>query len=281
MRLVTMRTPAGTRAGRVDGDDVIELPFPDVGALLASGEDWRGRMDGGPRRPLAEVELAPVVVAPHKILCLGLNYRSHIEEMGRPLPTHPTVFAKFARALIGAGAAIMLPPESAAVDWEAELALVVGATVRRAPASEAVRAIAGYTVANDVTLRDWQQRTNQWLQGKTFEATTPVGPALVTTDEIDGDPGAPDLEIRCTVDGVEMQRARTGDLLFAPAEIVAYLSTMITLEPGDLILTGTPGGVGAGRDPKVFLEDGQTVRTAVEGLGELVNPCRREPPARA
>ncbi|MBA2316779.1 MAG: fumarylacetoacetate hydrolase family protein [Euzebyales bacterium] len=277
MRLVTLRTPAGTRAGRVHGDGIVELPFDDLDALLRSGTDWRDRAGAdGPRHPLDGADLAPPVRAPRKIVCLGLNYRAHILEMGRALPAHPTLFAKFARALIGPSDSIALPPESATVDWEAELGLVIGRSVRRASEAQAVAAIAGYTVANDVSMRDWQLRTDEWLQGKTFEASTPVGPALVTPDELDGDPGAPDLEISCDVDGEVLQRARTGDLLFNPGDIVAYVSTLVTLEPGDLILTGTPGGVGAGRDPKVFLRPGQTVRTTVEGLGELVNRCEEE-----
>ncbi|CAN5496155.1 fumarylacetoacetate hydrolase family protein [soil metagenome] len=272
-----MRTPDGHRAGRLDGDDVVLLPFADVGALLASGEGWRDAASGdGPRQPLADIALAPVVPAPRKILCLGLNYTSHIREMGRDLPTHPTIFGKFARTLTGPNDPIVLPSASDEIDWEVELALVVGREVRHASHGEAVAAIAGYTIANDVSMRDWQWRTTQWLQGKMFEASTPVGPLLVTPDELDGDAGAPDLEVTCEVDGQVMQGARTGDLLFTPADILAYASTIITLDPGDLLLTGTPGGVGAGRDPKVFLQPGQTIRTTIEGIGELVNHCQAE-----
>jgi len=217
-----------------------------------------------------------VVPNPRKVLCLGLNYESHILEMGRDLPPHPTLFGKFARTLTAPRDPIPLPPESSEVDWEAELALVVARTVRRASRREAIDAIAGYTVANDISMRDWQWRTTQWLQGKIFDSSTPVGPVLVTPDELGVDAGAPDLEIRCEIDGQEMQRSHTGDLLFDPADIVVYVSTILTLEPGDLILTGTPGGVGAGRQPCIFLEPGQTVRTAVEGIGELVNRCEKE-----
>lgn len=277
MKLVTARTRDGNRAGRVDGYQVVMLPFSDVGALLASGDRWRDAAAGdGPRQALDDLELAPVVPAPRKVLCLGLNYASHIREMGRDLPAHPTLFGKFARTLTGPRDPIPLPPESDEVDWEAELALVVSRLVRRASRGEAIEGIAGYTVANDISMRDWQWRTTQWLGGKMFDGSTPVGPALVTPDELGGDAGAPDLEIRCEVDGEVMQRSRTGDLLFDPADIVAYASTILTLEPGDLILTGTPGGVGASREPRVFLQPGQTVRTAVEGIGELVNRCEKE-----
>lgn len=277
MRLVTMRTDTGTRAGRVDGETVTELPFVDVGALLRSGDDWRVRasVDGREQR-LGDLDLGPVVSSPGKIVCLGLNYTSHITEMGRELPEHPTLFAKYASALTGPADPIPLPPESAAVDWEAELAVVVGSRIRRASLEQAGRAIAGYTVANDVSMRDWQNRTLQWLQGKTFEASTPLGPALVTPDELPGHPAAPDLEIRSEVDGVGMQLARTGDLLFGPAQSIAYISTFMTLEPGDVILTGTPAGVGAGREPPVYLQPGQVVRIAIEGIGELVNRCEAE-----
>lgn len=274
MRLLTARTSAGHQAGRVDGDEVVMLPFADVGALIASGDGWRdAASEDGARTPLRDVELAPVVPNPSKVVCLGLNYATHIREMGRDLPTHPTLFGKFARTLTGPTDPIPLPPESTEVDWEAELALVVGRTVRRATRQEATEAIAGYTVANDISMRDWQWRTTQWLQGKMFDSSTPVGPVLVTPDELNGDAGAPDLEIRCEIDGHVMQRSGTGDLLFDPADIVAYVSTILTLDPGDLILTGTPGGVGAGRDPSIFLQPGQTVRTVIEGIGELVNRC--------
>lgn len=277
MRLVTIRTPDGTHAGRVDGDAVVELPQPDVGALLG-GSDWRRVAEAadGRRHDLGAVDLAPVVVAPRKIICLGLNYEPHIREMGRDLPEHPTLFAKFARALVGPRDPIVLPPESRQVDWEAEFAFVVGREARRARGDDAAAAVAGYCVLNDVSMRDWQYRSKQWLAGKTFERSTPVGPWLVTPDELPGGDGAPDLEIRCEVDGDVRQLARTGDLLFSPTEIVEYVSSVVALEPGDLVATGTPGGVGVGRDPQVFLEPGQVVRTAVEGIGELVNTCVEE-----
>ncbi|MDX3047840.1 fumarylacetoacetate hydrolase family protein, partial [Streptomyces scabiei] len=191
------------------------------------------------------------------------------KEMGRPTPAHPTLFAKYDGALIGAHDAIHTPPVSDDLDWEAELAVVVGRPGRRVPREKALEYVAGYTVANDVTVRDWQHRTREFLSGKTFEATTPVGPALVTPDELP--PGASGLDISCSVDGHTMQKSNTADLLFDVAETVAYISTIITLLPGDLILTGTPGGVGAGRDPKVFLRPGQVLITTVEGIGELRN----------
>src|SRR5581483_4959460 len=152
-------------------------------------------------------------------------------------------------------------------------AFVIGRSVRHASAEEAYAAIAGYTVLNDVSMRDWQYRTGQWLQGKTFEGATPVGPVLVTGDEVDD---ARDLLLRCEVDGELMQEGRTSDLLWSPVEIVQYLSTVVTLDPGDVISTGTPGGVGMARTPPVWLQPGQVVRTSIEGIGELVNRCEPE-----
>ncbi len=271
MRLATIRTPAGTHAARVDGDTLVELDARDVGELLARGQV----AETGARHEIATADYTPVVTHPGKIVCQGLNYRSHILEMGHELPTHPTLFAKFREALIGAYDDITLPASSHQVDWEAELALVIGTRVRRASAEQAARAIAGFTVANDVSMRDWQNRSLEWLQGKTWEHATPVGPWLVTPDDVGG--ADPDLAIRCEVDDVVRQRARTADLVFSPAELVAYTSEFVTLEPGDLLLTGTPAGVGHGMEPPVYLRSGQVVRTVIEGIGELVNQCRPGP----
>src|SRR4051812_12031137 len=178
-----MRTADGTSAGRLDGDRVVPLDAPDVARVLDAGAD--NVAEAGTPVALAEVDLAPVVPRPSKIFCLGLNYRSHIEEMGAELPDNPTLFAKFPAALIGARDPIRLPDASKAVDWEAELAFVVGRRVRDASAQQAADAIGGYTICNDVSMRDWQWRTTQWLQGKTWEGSTPLGPALVTSDEVD------------------------------------------------------------------------------------------------
>jgi acylpyruvate hydrolase len=181
--------------------------------------------------------------------------------MGRELPQYPALFAKFARALVGASDPIVLPAGSSQVDWEAELGVVIGAEVRHATPEQAAAAIAGYTVINDVTARDFQYRSVEWLQGKTFERSTPVGPWLVT----DTEPG----EISCEVDGDVVQKADTADLVFAPAALVAYISQIITLVPGDIIATGTPGGVGHARKPPRYLAAGSTVVTRVDGVGEL------------
>lgn len=273
MKLATIKTASGTAAVRIDGEHAVEVDAPDLGALLAR-DGWQEQAAGagGARHPLADIGYAPLVPRPGKIICVGLNYRSHILEMGRELPEYPTLFAKFATALVGANDDIVLPAVSDQADWEAELGVVIGTAVRRASAAQAAAAIAGYTIVNDVSMRDWQWRTSEWLQGKSFEASTPVGPWLVTQDEVD----AGHLDVRCDVDGETRQRANTSDLLFGPADIIAYVSQFTTLEPGDLIATGTPGGVGAGRKPPVFLRDGQKLVTAIEGLGELSNLCVAE-----
>lgn len=269
MKLATLRTEGGTVAARLDGDVYTEIPgHRDVGALLAA-PGWReiARAADGPRRPAAEADLGPVVPRPSKVLCVGLNYRSHILEMGRELPTHPTVFAKFADTLTGPHDAVESVPEDPQMDWEGELAVVIGRTADRVREEDAADHIAGYTVANDISMRGWQYRTTEWLQGKIWRRTTPVGPALVTTDEFD--PAT--ARLRTTVNGETMQDHRISDLLFDPNHLVAYLSTMVPLHPGDLILTGTPGGVGRARTPSRYLSAGDVVEVTVDGLGTLTN----------
>ena len=274
MRFATIRTGAGTTAARLDGDTLVPLDAADVGELLAAGGPASAPARAGAAPvPAAEADFAPVVTNPSKIICVGLNYRTHIAETGRELPQYPTLFAKFAETLMGPNDDLALPAVSEKVDWEVELAVVIGAPVYRAGKDEALAAIAGYAASNDVSMRDWQRRTLQWQAGKMFQHSTPVGPYLVTPDEVDH---AADLEIRCEVDGAVMQQARTSDLLFTPADVVAYTSQAITLRPGDLILTGTTGGVGDARKPPVYLQPGQVLRSYVEGLGECVNHCVAE-----
>jgi acylpyruvate hydrolase len=275
VRLATLRTATGTAAVRIDGDWAIETGDPDVGTLLAR-TDWRDRATAaeGAEHALDVVDFAPLVPRPEKIVCVGLNYRHHILEMGRDLPEHPTLFAKFPSALIGAHDEVVLPAASSAVDWEGELAVVIGAPARHVRPEDAARYIAGYSVLNDVTARDWQFRTREWLQGKTFEATTPLGPVLVTAD--DPDLNAAQMELVCEVNGEVMQRAEVSDLLFDPAGLVSYISTITTLQPGDVIATGTPGGVGHARNPQRYLTDGSVVTTRITGIGELRNVCRKE-----
>ncbi|MFI1704990.1 fumarylacetoacetate hydrolase family protein [Streptomyces griseoruber] len=275
MKLATIRLDGTTRAVRIDDDKAVDLGESDLVAFL-SRPDWRALAGAanGERYGLDAVDYAPVVLAPEKVVCVGLNYRNHILEMGRELPQYPTLFSKYARALVGAYDDVVLPASSAQMDWEAELAVVIGAEIRHADAEQARAGIAGYTVLNDVTARDWQYRTPQWHQGKTFEATTPIGPWLVTADDpaVRGEGRA----LSCEVDGDTVQKADTGDLVFDPATLVAYLSEIITLVPGDVIATGTPGGVGHARKPARYLQDGSVLVTRIDGLGECRNTCRRE-----
>ncbi len=274
MRLATVHTSNGTRAARVDDDDTLTLLDSRCVRTALEDPDWRAMADSatGPTLSLGDADLAPVVPSPDKIICVGINYRTHISEMGRAIPAHPTYFAKYRRALIGPDDPIRLPdPDvSTSIDWEGELAIVIGREVRNASPAEAAAAIAGFCVFNDVSARDWQRRTIQFLAGKTFEAMTPVGPWLTTVDET-GE--APALDLVTMVDGVVKQSANTSDLVFGPVDIVADLSRILTLDPGDIIATGTPSGVGFARDPKEYLGPGSTVSVSIEGLGRLKNRC--------
>ena len=275
MRLATIRTAGTTKAVRVDlaAGTAVETGDADVRALL-DHPDWpdRAAAAAGPSHPVDDLDYAPLVPSPEKIVCVGLNYRDHVLEMGNQLPDYPTLFAKFAPALVGAYDDIVLPTVSDKVDWEAELALVIGSPIRHATPEQAQAAIAGYTVLNDVSVRDWQRRTKQFLQGKTFERSTPLGPWLVTPDELpEGG-----WEISSILDGEVMQHSNTSELVFGPVDLVVYLSTILTLNPGDVIATGTPGGVGAARTPPRWLTDGAVIVTSVAGVGECHNTCRAE-----
>lgn len=270
MKLATLRTGSAgeTVAVRVEDGVGIEIPgVTDVGALLAQS-DWQSiaAAADGDRHELDGASYETLIPQPSKILCVGLNYRTHILEMGRDLPEYPTLFAKFRDTLIGPFDDIEIPSDNETVDWECELVVVIGSTVRGVEEAEAAEAIAGYTVMNDISMRDWQFRTREWLQGKVFQNTTPVGPVLVTTDE-----WQPGPEIRTVIDGEVVQRTSTSDLLFTPANLVSYISQVINLRPGDIIATGTPGGVGHARKPPRYLSPGSKVETTIEGIGTLVN----------
>jgi acylpyruvate hydrolase len=273
MRLATIRTATGNRAVRVDANAAVETGEADVRALLER-PDWveHAAAAAGPSHPLDGVDYAPLVPSPEKIICVGLNYRDHVLEMGHDLPDYPTLFAKYTPSLVGAYDDIVLPRVSDKIDWEVELTIVIGRSVRHATPEQAEAAIAGYTVLNDVSVRDYQRRTSQFLQGKTFDRTTPLGPWLVTSDEVpDGG-----LDVSTVLDGETMQRSNTAELVFSPVDLVVYLSTIMTLNPGDVIATGTPGGVGHARKPPRYLTDGALVVTTVAGVGECRNTCRLE-----
>jgi acylpyruvate hydrolase len=275
-----MRFASCSHAGRsfaaaIDGDRAIPLTgILELGAVTPSSLLADPALDHTRSVPLAEVTLRPVIPRPGKIICVGLNYLDHVGETGRQLPEYPVLFTKFVETLIGPRDPIMLPSESAQVDYEGEMAVVIGRAGRRISAEEATRHIAGYTIANDVTMRDYQYKTHQWLQGKVWESSTPLGPWLVTPDEV-GDAQA--LDISLTLNGEVLQRASTEQLMFDVPTLVSRVSELVTLMPGDVILTGTPGGVGYRRDPQVFLSPGDNVVVEISGLGRLVNPVVAEP----
>lgn len=241
------------------------LPAPNLSAYLEMFHD-RPVTDLIGERVRADGMASPLPT-PNKVVCCGLNYADHIREMGRELPAHPTLFAKYADTLTGPTDEIRLPSGLTA-DWEAELAVVVGTEIRGAGQDEAAAAIWGYTAANDVSIRDWQHRTPQWFQGKAWDRTTPVGPVVVTGDEIDPAAG---LEVICRIDGVERQRGDTRSLVFTAASLVAYVSAFTRLRPGDLVLTGTPGGVGSACSPPDRLSHGSVLETEIPGIGVLRN----------
>lgn len=276
MRFAAYRDSEGLHAlGRVEGSRVyrlrdvsrIDRTLP-VADLLAAQVAADASENG---TEFDQLELLPVCV-PGKIFCVGLNYYAHVDETGRDLPTYPVLFPKFASNLIGHGAPIALPPESTQVDYEAELAVVIGQGGRRIPHERALEHVLGYTIANDITMRDFQYKTHQWMQGKAWDASTPLGPVLVTPDELDPSTAA----IRLRRNGVELQSASIDRLIFDIAELIAVTSRFTALETGDVILTGTPGGVGYRRDPQIFLHHGDIVEVEIDGIGVLRNPVRAE-----
>lgn len=217
-------------------------------------------------RELADVRLGPPIPDPEKIICVALNYRDHAEEAGLAIPVEPVLFAKYRNTLIGPEDAVELSPVSDEYDYEAELGVVIGRRVKGADVGSALDAVAGYMPFNDVTARDVQFRTSQWTAGKTLDTTAPCGPELVLADEV---PDPQDLAIRCRLNGVVMQEGSTRNMIFSCAELIAFISSLITLVPGDIIATGTPAGVGFKRQPPVYLRDGDVLETEVESLGVL------------
>ena len=215
-----------------------------------------------------EVKLNAPVTNPRKIFCVGHNYREHILEMGRELPSNPVLFAKFANTVIGPEDVIPFYPISEQLDYEAEFTVIIGKQARHVLEEEALEYVAGYTIANDVTYRDIQRRTLQWLQGKTVDGSAPMGPWMVTSDELMNPSG---LDVVLSVNGEIRQKTNTENLVFSVAHLVSFLSNLVTLEPGDIILTGTPGGVGVAMDPPTFLKDGDVVRIEIDQIGALEN----------
>jgi 2-keto-4-pentenoate hydratase/2-oxohepta-3-ene-1,7-dioic acid hydratase in catechol pathway len=276
MKLATLRTAGGgtTAALATGAGSYLALPAADVGELLAR-PDWQETVrsmeeaaDQANILDAADADFAPLLPRAGKVICCGLNYGDHIQEMGRELPQYPTLFAKYADTLVGARDVIEVHG-SDRVDWEAELAVIVGSELFRADEGQAQAAIAGYTVANDVSMRDWQNRTLQWFQGKAFDRTTPVGPVMVTPDE-----AGRDFDVYGYVNGDIVQKGNTSTLVFGAARLLSYISQFTTLRPGDLVLTGTPGGVGMGMTPPRFLCDGDVLSTEITGIGRLENVVR-------
>jgi 2-keto-4-pentenoate hydratase/2-oxohepta-3-ene-1,7-dioic acid hydratase in catechol pathway len=265
MRLVNYATAEGPRAGVLRDRRVLEVrdaPSGGLQGLLEAGS----LSDVEPGGEVGDVELLPPIDRPGKIICIGLNYRAHAEEGGREAPDTPAFFAKFATSLRPAGATIELPSWSSKVDYEAEVAFVIGKKGKDVPAESALEHVAGYALFNDLSARDYQFKTPQWMPGKTFDGAAPCGPALVTPDEA----GPHDaIEIELTLNGEVMQKSSTADLVHSIPALVAYLSKLMTLEPGDVVSTGTPAGVGGQRDPQVWLMPGDEVVVRSPQLGVL------------
>jgi len=286
MKFTTFLQDDQPRLGLVDGDRVIDLNAavadvpPSLRAALAAGIDLaeaarRALASDAPRLPLAGLRLAPLVPEPGKIVCLGLNYFDHAKEGGREKPEYPWFFFRGASSLIAHGADGILPKVSVKFDYEAELALVIGRRVPRHVSQEdAPSYVFGYTCFNDMSVRDYQKRTPQWTIGKNFDGTGGFGPVLVTADALP--PAAVGLKIQGRLNGEVMQNANTTDMIWGVAETIALLSEVLTLEPGDVIVMGTPAGVGQARTPPVWMKAGDRFEVEIEGIGTLVNPIRAE-----
>lgn len=268
MRFASVIHDGEPLAVAVDGDratplrDVAELGRETPASLLRDPPLADGSL------PLGDVSFRPVVPNPGKVLCIGLNYLAHIQETQRDQSDYPVLFTKFASSLTGPYDPVPVPAESDAIDYEGELVVVIGETTRRVARGEALAAVAGYTVGNDVTMRDYQYKTHQWLQGKAWDASTPVGPWMVSADELRSPKG---LGLRTTVNGQVVQEASTDLMIFDVATLVSVISEFTTLNPGDLIFTGTPSGVGFRRDPQLLLGDGDVVAVEIERVGRIEN----------
>jgi 2-keto-4-pentenoate hydratase/2-oxohepta-3-ene-1,7-dioic acid hydratase in catechol pathway len=281
VQVVSYRSNRGVRAGVLRDGEVLdawdlldpEVEQPSVRELLARGVlDRLAAEQRGEGVPLVGVQLDVPVPDPEKIVCIGLNYRAHAAEFGLDLPPAPTIFAKFRNALVPTGAEVTPPAASDKVDYEAEVAFVIGRRARDVDEQDALAHVAGYMLFNDLSARDLQFATPQWMPGKVFDGSGPCGPALVTPEEA----GAHDsIAFELTLNGETMQSADTGDLIFSVPSLVSHLSRLMTLEPGDIVSTGTPSGVGSGREPRVWLQDGDEVVVSSPTLGRLETRIRR------
>jgi acylpyruvate hydrolase len=268
MAYATYRHGGNDYVGEVAGSRLIPLSgLTELGITTTPDVLSTATRDESASVEIGQVTLLPVVPQPSKVLCVGLNYRGHVLETKRELPSYPVFFPKYADSLIGAHDDIVLPPESSEVDFEGEMAVVIGRAGRRIAEADALDHVLGYTVANDITMRDFQYKTHQWMQGKAWDASTPLGPYLVTPGEIDVDTAG----IRTVLNGEKMQESDLSQLIFTVPRLIATISTFTVLRPGDVILTGTPGGVGYRRDPKVLLSDGDRVSVEIDGIGATQN----------
>ena len=285
MRLASFTYEDRPRVGVIVGDEIVDMLLArpdaptDMRDFLALGEDGRIAAEiavekGGNRMPLAEAELLAPVPRPGKFLAVGLNYDEHIAETNAEKPAFPTIFTKQPTCTNSTRGAIEIPRVSNRVDYEGELGIVIGRTCRHVAAADAPSVIAGYTIVNDISVRDWQNRTRQFTMGKSFDTHGPTGPAIVSADEL-GDPH--DLNIRTLVNGEVRQDSNTKYMIFNCYQIVEYVSTAMTLEPGDVIATGTPSGVAAGMTPPRWLQPGDTVQVKIQNIGTLENHCIPEP----
>ncbi|WP_284981571.1 fumarylacetoacetate hydrolase family protein [Arthrobacter sp. efr-133-TYG-118] len=259
--------------GEVDGKHLIPLTgLDEIGPATTADALASAERRSAERVPVADVRLRAVSPRAGKIVCIGLNYTAHIEESNRELPTYPVMFPKYASSLISPDADIVLPPESYQVDYEGELAVIIGKAGRRIREEEAADHILGYAVCNDVTMRDYQYKTHQWMQGKAWDNSTPLGPYLVTPGEVD----LTDAAISTTLNGEVVQESDLSHLIFSVPTLIATVSEFTELQPGDVILTGTPSGVGYRRDPQLFLRDGDVVTVEIEGVGAITNKVTAE-----
>jgi len=268
MKLVTFKCQGSTSFGILRESEIVDLTAlaPDLVSMLTAGPPEPAA--NAKRFPLTQVELLPPIPNPGKIVCVGLNYRSHLALLDDPVPEVPILFTKPNTSLIGSGDAIVLPPVTKQVDFEGELAVVIGKKGKYISESAALSCVAGYTCANDVSAHDIEFRTSQWTSGKMLDTFCPLGPVLATADEI-ANPNS--LRLRTVLNGETMQDESTSDMLFPVAKLISYISSLATLEPGDLILTGTPAGLGCMRHPPVFLKPGDAISVEIAGIGRLSN----------
>jgi len=275
VRYVSFRRPDGVASyGRLDGDRIVDVGGAGGGSLrVALAEDWLDDAAPGLAYGLDELELLPPIPDPHKVICIGLNYASHLSEMGNTRPEHPTVFTRFTDTLVAHGAPLVQPSNSTRLDYEGELAVVIGKPARHVSREHAMDFVAGFAVFNDASVRDWQRHTSQFTPGKNFPHTGGFGPALVTPDEI---ADLPSVRVQTRLNGELMQDQPIADMLWDVAELIEYLSAFTLLRPGDVIVTGTPGGVGDARTPPVYLQPGDEVEVSIGAIGTLRNPVVAE-----